>query len=111
MPMYNNYPYQMQQMPQQMPTATETLIPVQSDEEVIRYPIAPGNSLSFRNITQPYIYSKTLLSQFAQPVVKKYRLVEETAQNAKPEPQYALRSDLEALAAQVAKLLKVTEDE
>lgn len=113
MPNYMNpYYNQMQQpmQPQMMQPQAETLIPVRSDDEVLKYPVAPGNSVSFRNVAEPFIYTKTLTSQFSQPVVEKYRLVKETAQETKP-TEYALKSDVEALAAQVAKLLKVDADE
>ena len=81
MPMFNsNMPQQMQQMQMQQLPQGETLIPVRGDDEVLRYPIAPGNSLSFKNVTEPFIYTKTLTSQFSQPVVEKYRLVKETAE-------------------------------
>ena len=98
--MYNYPQMQATQMPQ-----GEMLIPVKGDEEVIRYPIAPGNSLSFRSVTEPYIYTKTLTSQFSQPVVEKYRLVKEDA-NTAPKVVYATKDELDAVAAKVAELMR-----
>lgn len=103
--MYNGYPQPMPQMQAAQMPQGEMLIPVKSDEEVIRYPIAPGNSLSFRSVTEPYIYTKTLTSQFSQPVVEKYRLVKEDA-NAEPKVVYATKDELDAVAAKVAELMR-----
>jgi len=96
--MYNNfgYPYMQTQTPQ------NSMIDVRSEDEVLRYPVAPGNSVSFRNVTEPYIYTKTMTSQFGQPVIEKYRLVKEGTPEA----------DLDALAATVGELMrKVAGDE
>ena len=103
--MYNNfgYPYMQTQTPQ------NSMIDVRSEDEVLRYPVAPGNSVSFRNVTEPYIYTKTMTSQFGQPVIEKYRLVKEGTPEAEP---YARKADLDALAATVGELMrKVAGDE
>lgn len=101
---FNGFPnvgYQ-QQMMQQAPQGV-TMIDVRSEEEMTRYPVAPGTSVYFRNITEPVIYIKTMASQYGQPVIEKFRRIEE---QAAPAPEYALKSDLDALAAMVASLGK-----
>lgn len=53
---------------------------VRSINEAFTYPVAPGNAVTFRDETAPYIYEKTQgFSQLERPVFKKFRLVEETA--------------------------------
>ena len=82
--MYNPYqPYQMPQqqvqIQQQMP---QSVITVWSEAEARNYPIAPGVTLTFRNETAPYLYTKSLgLSQFDRPVFEKYH----KEQDAQPE--------------------------
>lgn len=46
--------------------------------EAQNYPVAPGNSVTFKNENQPYIYTKTLgFSQLDQPIFETFRLVKE----------------------------------
>ena len=105
-PTYNNYqqmyPAQnqqlqnMQQLPQmysgQMPQAQQTqqaqpqqiqnggFISVRSRSEAQNYPIAPGNSVTFKDETAPFVYVKTMgFSQLDRPVFETFRLVKEDA--------------------------------
>ena len=78
-PQYNPYYQQPQQMPQQM-VRTSEFIPVPNEDVARNYPVAPGNSINFKNENAPYIYTKTMgISQFDQPVFKRYKLVEEVS--------------------------------
>lgn len=53
-------------------------IPVRSEAEARAYPVAPGNSITFKNETAPYCYTKTMgFSQLEAPRFEKYRLVKE----------------------------------
>lgn len=81
---YNPYyqPQIQQQMPMQQQNSqqiqTSGFIPVPSEEMARNYPVAPGNSVSFKNENAPYVYTKTMgFSQFDQPIFKKYKLIEE----------------------------------
>lgn len=83
---YNPAWYQNQPMfPTQM-TGTQQiqnggLVSVRSEQEARNYPTAPGNSITFKDESQPYVYVKTMgFNQMEQPVFKKYRLVEEAAE-------------------------------
>lgn len=119
-PMYNNYGYypqgtQMSFANQQQPTMqiqNGGLISVRSEMEARNYPIAPGNSITFKDENSPYVYTKTMgFSQLDRPTFEKFRLVKEeiaseNVQNASnsafPAQQvdlssYALKSELEAL--------------
>ena len=63
----------------------QTFIPVNSEQEVLTYPVGCGNSVSFKLQNAPYIYTKTMgFSQFEKPVIEKYRLVKEEPEEAKP---------------------------
>ena len=105
------YPYQMFQ-PQPNQTS---LVSVRSESEAMSYPIAPGNSITFKDETAPYVYTKTMgLSPLDQPKFEKYRLVKED-DGAQPVDdtnspvdnpaidlsKYALASDLDAYRADI----------
>lgn len=69
-----NYPffYPQPQIPQQ----GGGFIPVRSEDEARAWPVAPGSSVTFRDETRSYCYEKSLgLSQFDQPVFRRYRMV------------------------------------
>lgn len=87
-PYYPTYPTQMNVNPTQMnvnPTQMSVgtiqnggFVSVRNEEEAIRYPIAPGNSITFKDETAPYVYTKTMgFSQLDRPVFEKYKLVKE----------------------------------
>ena len=90
-PLYQNYPgYQMyyqqlqnMQQPQQTPQIQNGgFIMVKDILEAQNYPVAPGNSVTFKNENQPYIYTKTLgFSQMDQPVFEVFKLVKEENEN------------------------------
>ena len=68
------YPYQFYQQPQQIQSGG--LVSVRSMEEAYNYPVAPGNSITFKDETQPFVYTKTKgFSPLEQPVFERYRLV------------------------------------
>lgn len=84
---------------------------VQSEQEARAYPVAPGNSVTFKDERQPYCYVKTMgFNQLDAPIFERYRLVkEETPPDAPESPTngaevsegkdttYALKTDLDAL--------------
>ena len=78
----NFYPnlYQ-QQAPAPAPVQVQTssgFETVRSEEEARNYPVAYGNSVTFRDENAPYIYTKTMgFSQLDRPVFDKYKLVKE----------------------------------
>ena len=117
MPMYGYYPQgtQMSFANQQQPTMqiqNGGLISVRSEVEARNYPIAPGNSITFKDENSPYVYTKTMgFSQLDRPTFEKFRLVKEEiasedaqngsnsafAQNPINLSSYALKTELEAL--------------
>ena len=72
----NFYP----QQPQQARSNDFILVP--NEETARNYPVAPGNSVNFKDENASYIYTKTMgFSQFDQPIFKKYKLIEEETRN------------------------------
>ena len=53
-----NYPQNSQSFPQQIQNGG--FIPVPSEEVARNYPVAPGNSVTFKNENAPYVYTKTM---------------------------------------------------
>lgn len=121
---YSQYPQQnnVQQVQQQMQIQNGGFISVRSEAEAFNYPVAPGNSVSFKNENAPYVYTKTMgFSQLDRPIFKRFRLVEEdsmqeTAQNdsvASPNnnqtinvADYVLKTDFEAVLSEIQALKK-----
>lgn len=90
----NGYPQsqqtqQIQQTPTQIQNCGFILIP--SEDFVERYPVAPGNCVTFKIEGQPIVMEKSMgFSQFEPPRIKRYKLVEELPQEpAKAEPAKA----------------------
>lgn len=90
---YSNF-YQQQQIPQQMPQQPQAqpqiqnggFVSVSSETEARNYPVAPGNSVTFKDETAPYIYTKTMgFSQLDQPVFDKYKLIKEESKEVQEE--------------------------
>lgn len=115
-------PYQMQQMNQQammqqqnqqaqQPAIQQSgFVLVQSEQEALAYPVAPGNSITFKDERRPYCYVKTMgFNQLDRPVFERYRLVKEElaearesretqeTDNSKEMSAYATKSDLGAI--------------
>ena len=76
-----------------------------SDESTARsYPVAPGNSVIFKDENAPYIYTKTMgFSQFDKPVFEKYRLVKEDGEVAQ-EPERVDTSMIDNLKEEIVTL-------
>ena len=128
-PFYSPYQQPMQnpqllQNPQQLNQQNQQIqsggfVSAPSEDYARNYPVAPGNSVTFKDEKQPYVYTKTMgYSPLEQPVFEKYKLVKETAeiaQNTDDTKQdidmsvYAKQADLDALAAKYAQLYAAVE--
>lgn len=118
----NPYYQQMQQAQQaqaqqmQQPTIQQSgLVLIPSEQDARNYPVAPGNSITFKDENAPYCYVKTMgFNQLDRPTFERYRLVKEdapvTAQNAptsadsaegSKDTAYALKSDLGAIWSEI----------
>lgn len=90
------------------------LISVRSEMEARNYAIAPGNSLMFKDESQPYVYVKTMgPSQFDQPTFEKFRLVKEEADVPQQveQPEYVLKSEFEKLRDEIQTFMKTMKEE
>lgn len=131
------YQMQLQQMQQQAQNQqnqqTQTsFVLVRSEEEARNYPVAPGNSITFKDESRNYCYVKSMgFNQLDSPTFERYRLVKEddapaaqngpvqpTSREVQNPPQYALKTDLtalwdeiDALKLKLNKKPKLTEDE
>ena len=57
-------------------------IGIGSEAEARNYPVAYGNSVTFKDENAPYIYIKTMgLSQFDSPTFERFRLVKEDGES------------------------------
>lgn len=64
--------------PQNAQIQSGGFIPVPSEDVARNYPVAPGNSVTFKNENAPYVYTKTMgFSQLDRPIFEKYKLVKE----------------------------------
>ena len=115
-PGYTTY-MQSQQIQQQQPQQIQNggFISVPNIDAARNYPVAPGNSVTFKDENAPYVYTKTMgFSPLDRPVFEKFKLVKEedapiNAQNASESRlasdsdknmDYALKADLEAIRSQ-----------
>lgn len=132
-PQYQNFQQMPQQLPQmnnfqngnssQMQIQNGGFVSVHSIQEAFNYPVAPGNSVTFKDENSPYIYVKTKgFSQLEEPIFKKFRLIEENdtqpqestttvteqavnyADFAKQADVTALWGEIDALKKQIAEL-------
>ena len=109
-----NFPmnYQQQFYPQNYQQPQQTVqqiqsggfIPVPSEDVARNYPVAPGNSVTFKNENAPYVYTKTMgFSQLDRPIFEKYKLVreEDTVPHAESTKECHCSNDIENLKIQL----------
>lgn len=129
---YQGFPYQYnpyQQIQPQIQAQPQIqnggFVSVRSIEEAYNYPVAPGNSITFKDENSPYVYTKTRgFSQLDQPVFEKYRLVKEDnqihPQESTKQPQNGskceeeiklLWDEINALKTQINTLKEVSADD
>lgn len=108
---YNFFPNYQYPMYQNMQNQNASFVSVRSEDEARNYPVAPGNSVTFRNETEPYIYTKTMgISQFDNPSFVKYKLVKEEPANQPSEPAedklagYVTKTEFEAVLTRISAL-------
>ena len=79
------YPQQQQQIPQRQEQSGFIRVP--GEQQAREWPIAPGNSLTFKDESAPYIYIKTMgMNSFEMPVFEKYRLIKEEDPSVQQHP-------------------------
>lgn len=87
----NYYPQFYQQVPQNQPQPMQVqssgFISVRNESEARNYPVAYGNSVTFKDENAPYVYTKTMgFSQLETPRFEKYKLVKEEPVLTQEEP-------------------------
>lgn len=99
---------QQQNVQQMQQTAIQQsgFVLVQSEQEARAYPVAPGNSITFKDESQPYCYVKTMgFNQLDRPTFERYRLVKEdippVQESSQSGDEYALKADMEALREEI----------
>lgn len=114
-----NYPqyFYPQQQNMQMQAQNSGFISVRNEFEARNYPVAYGNSVTFKDENAPYVYTKTMgFSQLETPRFEKYKLVKEEPQeaqidgsNIKPDnlPTYAEKSEIEAIWSEIEAIKKM----
>lgn len=105
--------YQIAAQPQPMQIQNGGFVSVRSAQEAFNYPVALGNSVTFKDETAPLIYVKTRgFSQLEEPIFEQFQLVKvDNTQKAADQTQsinteYALKSDLSALQDEIDLLKK-----
>ena len=81
-PIYQSYPQmqqpQVQQQVQPQQIQNGGFVSVRNEMEARNYPVAPGNSVTFKDENAPFVYTKTMgFSQLDLPKFDRYRLVKE----------------------------------
>lgn len=110
---YPNYFYPQQQQNQiQNQIQNGGLVSVRNVVEARNYPVAPGNSVTFKDENAPYVYTKTMgFSQLDRPIFEVFRLVkEEMAPEIEAKP-VDYRHEIDELRAEIEKLKKMIEEE
>lgn len=105
--------YQMAAQPQPMQIQNGGFVSVRSAQEAFNYPVALGNSVTFKDETAPFIYVKTRgFSQLEEPIFEQFQLVkvDNTQKAADPaqttSAEYALKSELSVLKEEIDLLKK-----
>lgn len=84
---------------QQTQNVQSGFVSVRSEQEAMNYPVAPGNSITFKNETAPYVYTKTMgFSQLDRPIFEKYKLIKEEAEEI---PTVDVKSDIDKLWGEI----------
>lgn len=116
---YNPY-YQMMQQSQNAQPMVNTpqiqnggLVSVRNITEAQNYPVAPGNSVTFKDENAPYVYTKTMgFSQLDRPIFEVFRLVkEEVAQQIQSKQLPDFRQEIDDLKAEIERIKKIIEVE
>lgn len=111
----NPYMFQNQYQNYQNQNQINQIIPIPSELDARNYPVANGNSVTFRDENAPYIYVKTMgYSQLDRPIFEKYKLTKETTSETTNEivenkVEYALKSEFETLKTEIERLKGMVE--
>jgi hypothetical protein len=80
------------------PNYQQNMMPIPTEEDALKYPIAPGNSIMFKIENQPLIIEKTMgLSQLDTPTIRYIDLVPRETNKV----EYATKEDIEQLREEI----------
>ena len=100
---YNPYMYQQPVQNQQIQNGG--FVAVRTEEEARNYPVAQGMSVTFKNETTPYIYTKTMgFSQLDRPMFEKYKLIKEEEEIEEESPAFDVQAEITALWSEIDRL-------
>ena len=124
-PQYNPYYQQPYYAPNQMQNPVQNIVQgatqqnqssgmimnIPNEDAARSYPVAPGNSVIFKDENAPYIYTKTMgFSQFDKPVFEKYRLVKEEDEMAQESEDTSivdeLKNEIASLKSEIESIKK-----
>lgn len=111
-PYQNYYPTQPNAYPMQMGVGSQQIqdggfVSVRSEVEAMNYPVRQGMSVTFKDETAPYIYTKTMgFSQMDRPIFEKYKLIKEEEESVKVDKVDKVASEIEALWGEINALKK-----
>ena len=78
----------------QLQIQSSGFVSVRNEDEARNYPVAPGNSVTFKDETAPYVYTKTMgFSQLDRPIFEKFKLVKEDTSETHQDVQNELLRD------------------
>ena len=109
-----NYPYYYQQNQMQMQNQIQNggLVSVRNITEARNYPVAAGNSVTFKDENAPYVYTKTMgFSPLDRPIFEVFRLVKEDMTPEVEVKPVDYRQELDDLKAEVERLKKIITEE
>lgn len=102
---------QMNQQMSQPQMQNGGFISVPTEEEAMRWAVAPGNFMTFKVQGKPIVIEKSMgFSQLEEPKIERYRLVKEEAVVEEPKETKETTSDLEAMKADIEDLKREVED-
>lgn len=101
-PNFQNYPnYQ----PNYQQNYQQNMMVIATEEDALKYPIAPGNSIMFKIENQPLIIEKTMgLSQLDAPTIRYIDLVPRDTNKV----EYATKDDIEQLREEIKSMRRPT---
>lgn len=105
-PQSNQMP-QMPQMPNQAQQGRSDFVVVRSEEEARNFPVAFGNTVTFKHESEPYMYTKTMgVSQLDRPIFERYKLVKEQIPEKPMEPKMNDSGSIEKMQNEIKALWK-----
>jgi hypothetical protein len=111
---YPNYyqPQIQQQSQNQQQIQNGGFLTVPNETYARNYPVAPGNSVTFKDESAPYVYTKTMgFSQLDIPVFEKYRLVKENVTQPIETKEIDYQKEIDDLRMEIEKIKRMISEE